>query len=162
MGLEKLQVQQAPAAFASTAAAHNALAQLIAGMRGSLGIRVQVSDGGIVVSFDPTAAIGTGLGGGGVGGDTLQVLGVDGLRRSVYTDNANYSNGYSDLVRIGNSGPKVELGGNTSTFGLKITSNTNTATFAFSNLTKNMSFIEIDVCSANVAKKMLVLGSAPY
>jgi len=56
-------------------------------------------------------------------------------------------------------------GSNTAKFdpnGLRIGNGSNTVAIDFGDITKNMTIREVDVCDANVAKKMLVLASAPY
>lgn len=55
--LESLKITEAPAAFASFAAKHNALVDIIAAIEGANGIKVTVSEKNARIEFDRTAAL---------------------------------------------------------------------------------------------------------
>ena len=109
MALDELKVKQIPAAFAAQAQLHNALVDLIDKMRGTSGIVVQVTGGGIVVSLNPTALQGlnTGQGTGGnanVGG-TVQAVGPNGVLVDVVQPvSPNAPNTYPNYLRVNEIG----------------------------------------------------------
>lgn len=160
MGLDKLKVAKAPKALAGTAAMHNQLVELLARMRGTSGIRVQVTDGGITISLDPTSATGMGLGGGGAAsGDLLDVVGSDGLIYRVFANSNTTNYGYPQELRTGpNSSPFWKANGT----GMFMQSNTNTARIDFANITKDMAIRTIQICDNGNVKSMLIFASAPY
>ena len=77
------------------------------------------------------------------------------VKHSTYTTPTTYPT----ELRAVNGSTSVKL----DSTGLIITASTgNTCTVNFAGITRSLSIREIDVCDAGTAKKMLILGSAPY
>jgi hypothetical protein len=160
MALDQLKVAKAPKALASTARMHNQLCELIGRMRGTAGIRVQATDGGIVISLDPTSATGTGLGGSGVAGtQTLNVIGTDGLLYEAYVNSNTTNFGYPNMLRVG---PNASQFWQANATGMFMQGSTNTARIDFANITKDMSLRTMQVCDNGNVKTILIFASAPY
>ena len=108
-----MKIGKAPAAFAGQAAVVNALVDLISKMRGTSGIICQVTEGGIVISLNPTALQGlnTGAGGGGgnanVGG-TVQAISTNGVLVDVLQPTSpNTPNTFPTLLRVDDGAVQV-------------------------------------------------------
>lgn len=73
---------------------------------------------------------------------------IDSENATQFNNELHYNNG-TVQVDIDNAGIVITRAGKTLTINPTL-------------LTQNMNIIEIDVCSAGVAKKMLIIGSVPY
>jgi hypothetical protein len=136
--LDSLKVDSAPAAFAPTAQAHNALVALVENMVGSGGVKVTVSAGRILIELS-----GTNLpsGGGGnlvtsVGGKTGDV--IDPTFNTVHTGGLTVTGSPAFFNSISLSG------GSTVTIGSDV-----------------YSVQTVSVCVGGVAKSMNVIGTTP-
>lgn len=155
MKLESLRITECPYAFASFAEKHNALVDLIAGMTGQNGISVVIAEKNAIIRAN--ANIGNVTGGFG-NVNYANVVTSTGILANAYVANTNI-NAYPTIGKYVTSAGNVVI----DSTGVVLTkSSGNVCNLAFASLTKNLSFIEIDVCSGNVAKKMLILGSSPY
>lgn len=165
--LDSLRIADAPLAFASFAAKHNALVDLLAGMVGQNGISVVMAEKNAIIRANIAA--------GNVAANTANLVGSTGYLANAYVANANIGT-YPTISRVVNTGrtmrmdatgltvegsaldfkhdPVTGLGGwYVGAYRVEIDS---------SLITANVTLREIDVCDAGVTKKMLVLGSAPY
>lgn len=166
--LDSLKISDCPYAFASFAAKHNALVDMLAGMVGQNGISVVLAEKNAIIR-----------GAGGAGGNvtidnvaTANLVGAGGYLANAYVANANI-NAFPTLLRTGAvGGPYARMNAS----GLLVSGD---AFVDISNnqiwlqgahefvvyeplLTHDMGIKEIDVCSGNVAMKMLVIASEPY
>lgn len=168
--LDSLRIDESPLAFASFAAKHNALVDLLAGMVGQNGISVVMAEKNAIIRANIAAGPP-----GNVAANTANLVGSNGYLANAYVANANIGT-YPTISRVVNTGrtmrmdatgltvegsaldfkhdPVTGLGGwYVGAYRVEIDS---------SLITANVTLREIDVCDAGVTKKMLVLGSAPY
>lgn len=116
MALESMKIGKAPAAFAGQAAVVNALVDLISKMRGTSGIICQVTEGGIVISLNPTALQGLNTGCGGGGGNsnvsgTVQAISTNGILVDVVQPTSpNTPNTYPTFLGVRNAGATINIG----------------------------------------------------
>lgn len=173
--LDSLKISECPFAFASFAAKHNALVDMLAGMVGENGISV--------VMAEKNAIIRANIAGGGtlgnVTGTMANVVGSDGRLQNVYAGTA-IANAYPSYLQVGDPSPgyrtQIDAGSvlawdsSVGTYakisvddGLQIRDGVSfSLSIPPSAITANMGVREIDVCVSNVAMKMLVIASAPY
>lgn len=156
--LDSLRIDDCPLAFASFAAKHNALVDMLAGMVGQNGISVVLAEKNAIIR-----------GAGGAGGNvtidnvaTANVVGAGGYLANAYVANANIGT-YPTALRVLHvaSGTYMEMASPGDLPGIRLVG-VHTLQILESNVTQDMSIREIDVCDAGVTKKMLVLASAPY
>lgn len=156
--LDSLKISDCPYAFASFAAKHNALVEMLAGMVGQNGISVVLAEKNAIIR-----------GAGGAGGNvtidnvaTANVVGAGGYLANAYVANANIGT-YPTALRVLHvaSGTYMEMASPGDLPGIRLVG-VHTLQILESNVTQDMSIREIDVCDAGVTKKMLVLASAPY
>lgn len=178
--LDSLKITECPYAFASFAAKHNALCDLMAGMVGENGISV--------VMAEKNAIIRANIAGGSLGnvtGTMANVVGSDGRLQNVYAGTA-IANAYPTELRVLNTGVTTK----TNAAGVSVESSASDIFLDSANskveinfgggelirmfyggggpdlliqgTTRSLQVKEIDVCSANVAMKMLVIASDPY
>lgn len=156
--LDSLKISDCPYAFASFAAKHNALVDMLAGMVGQNGISVVLAEKNAIIR-----------GAGGAGGNvtidnvaTANVVGAGGYLANAYVANANIGT-YPTASRVlhAASGTYMEMASPSDLPGIRLVG-AHTLQILESNVTQDMSIREIDVCDAGVTKKMLVLASAPY
>jgi len=172
--LDSLKIDDSPLAFASFAAKHNALVDLLAGMVGQSGIEIVMAEKNAIIRAN--IAAGPAGPAGNVAGNTANVVGFNGLLQNVYVGNA-IPNAYPERLEVrGVSNARVTINFDevaalnaASTQYVAFGSNyfyfdagTYSMTLDAADITRNMSVREIDVCSGNVAMKMLVIASAPY
>jgi hypothetical protein len=182
--LDSLKIDDCPYAFASFAAKHNALVDMLSGMVGENGISVVMAEKNAIIR-----------GAGGTGGTvtidnvaTANVVGSDGRLQNVYIGNA-IANAYPSKLRTESAATEVEMSANgffldvVSLPGSTVVWEINQGTYTIQVLadgkfkvngtqslvidpaalaSSSMSIKEIDVCDAGVAKKMLVVASDPY
>ena len=143
--LDSLKVDSAPAAFVPIAKAHNALADLIASMVGSNGVKVTVSEGRILIELSGTGGTGSSSGGGGVP-DPLTI---------------------DTLTVTGNTQLSGYLRGTTATFTGDVDVDGDfTASWVFSNnfsvSGQTLTLQTVQVCDGGTTKSMYVLGSGTF
>jgi hypothetical protein len=184
--LASLKIDDCPYAFASFAAKHNALVELLGSMVGENGISV--------VMAEKNAIIRGNIAGGAAGNVTIDnvstanVVGFNGLLQNAYVGNV-IANAWPTTLRTVNAGANVEMSNNglfvevVSLPGSTVVWQVNTGTYTLQVLAdgkfkvngtnslvldpaslagSSMSIKEIDVCDGGVAKKMLVVASDPY
>jgi hypothetical protein len=156
--LDSLKISDCPYAFASFAAKHNALVDMLAGMVGQNGISVVLAEKNAIIR-----------GAGGAGGNvtidnvaTANVVGAGGYLANAYVANANIGT-FPTALRVLHvaSGTYMEIAAPGDLPGIRLVG-THALEILESDLTADMAIREIDVCSGNVAMKMLVIASAPY
>ncbi len=157
--LDSLKIDDCPFAFASFAAKHNALCDLIGSMVGENGISVVMAEKNAIIRGNTTGAGGT------VTIDnvpTANVVGSAGLLQNVYLGNA-IANAYPTVLRVVHvaSGVYMEMASPGDLPGIRL-EGTNSLEILESDLTHDMSIREIDVCDGGTNRKMLVIASAPY
>jgi len=155
MPASSLKISECPSAFEEFARKHNALVDLIRSMAGTGGIKVTTSDAKIL--FDGAGVAGSG--GGTVVSTSYSVVGYDGKLIDVIRSGATTPSSYPTFLRVVNSSTSIDL----SSTGFSATNSSNkSCTISFAAITADMSVREIDVCENGLAKKMLIVGSAPY
>lgn len=146
---EEVFIKKSPKAFKRFKNAHNALVKLLLAMQGYGGIEVKATKGKIIISTRQSM-----LNGGSAATNELHYndgsvqIDIDGWGVKV----ANLSAGNGDYVGLNWNGWFMAYNGAAN----------KTLTLKASDVTHDMGIKEIDVCDAGVAKKMLVLASAPY
>lgn len=155
--LDSLRISDCPYAFASFAAKHNALVDLIAGLVGQNGIDVVVAEKNAIIRANIAAGPP-----GNVAANTANLVGSTGYLANAYVANANIGT-YPTALRALHvaSGVYMEMASPGDLPGFRMVG-THTLQIVESNLTQDMSIREIDVCDAGVTKKMLVIASEPY
>lgn len=166
--LDSLKIDDCPYAFASFAAKHNALVDMLAGMVGQNGISVVLAEKNAIIR-----------GAGGAGGNvtidnvaTANVVGAGGYLANAYVANANIGT-FPTLLRTGAPGgahARMEPTGIVVQGDAFVNISNNQIWLQGAHefvvyeplLTHDMGIKEIDVCSGNVAMKMLVIASEPY
>jgi hypothetical protein len=168
--LDSLRIDESPLAFASFAAKHNALVDLLAGMVGQNGISVVMAEKNAIIRANIAAGPP-----GNVAANTANLVGSTGYLANAYVANANIGT-YPTISRVVNTGRTIRADADgLSVEGSSLDFNhdpvagtggwyvgTLRAEITSTALTANVTLREIDVCSGNVAMKMLVFGSAPY
>ena len=149
--------------------AHNKLVNLIRTITCKGGLKVSISDGRLI--FDASQITGASE------GAAIDVVGDDGKLNKVPKHSTWATpTTYPSTLRVGGTGANVTSmnggeiiarnSGGTVYVSLTLSSiemyGAKQLLISESALTKNMSIREIDVCDAGVAKKMLVIASAPY
>jgi len=170
--LDSLKIDDSPLAFASFAAKHNALVDLLAGMVGQSGIEVVVAEKNAIIRAN--IAAGPAGPAGNIAGNTANLVGSTGYLANAYVANGNIGT-YPTISRVVNTGrtiradaeglsvegavldfkhdPVTGIGGWYATYSVEIDE---------ALLSRDMYIREIDVCDAGVAKKMLIIASEPY
>jgi hypothetical protein len=140
--LDSLKIDDCPYAFASFAAKHNALCDLIGSMVGENGISVVMAEKNAIIR-------------GAGGGANVTIA-------NAYVANANIG-AYPTAIRVlhVSSGVYMEMASPGDLPGIRLVG-AKTLQILESDLVQNVSLREIDVCDSGVARKMLVLASAPY
>jgi hypothetical protein len=155
--LDSLKIDDCPYAFASFAAKHNALCDLIGSMVGENGISVVMAEKNAIIR---------GAGGGAnvtiANVATANLVGSAGYLANAYVANANIG-AYPTAIRVlhVSSGVYMEMASPGDLPGIRLVG-AKTLQILESDLVQNVSLREIDVCDSGVARKMLVLASAPY
>lgn len=155
--LDSLRIDDCPFAFASFAAKHNALVDLLAGMVGENGISVVMAEKNAIIRANIAAGPA-----GNVAANTANLVSSTGYLANAYVANANIGT-YPTALRVLHvaSGVYMEMASPGDIPGFRLVG-AHTLQILESNVTQDMSIREIDVCDAGVTKKMLVLASAPY
>ncbi len=170
--LDSLRIDECPYAFASFAAKHNALCDLIAGMVGENGISVVIAEKNAIIRANIAAGSSSN-----VAGVAQNVVSSDGTLAAVVR-HANYvapgTSSWPTHLQTGPStGDRTMMDGGTeisvtdaafSTYVVLTKTmikmhGAHNLEIVESALTHDMSIVEIDVCAG---QKMLVIGSAPY
>ncbi len=170
--LDSLKIETAPLAFASFAAKHNALVDLLAGMVGENGISVVMAERNAIIR----ANIAAGNVNANVNFSNVSVVTSNGTLQNVLSNTVN-SNTYPQRLEVrGVSNDRITINwdelaalksDSTQYVAIQYGSiimdaGSTSLEILAANVTQNMGIREIDVCSGNVAMKMLVLASAPY
>lgn len=170
--LDSLRIDDCPFAFASFAAKHNALVDLLASMVGENGISVVMAEKNAIIRSN----IAAGNSNANVNFSNVAVVTADGRLQNVLSNTA-ISNSYPTRLEVrGVSNDRITINFDevaalnaASTqyvaFGYDyfyFDAGTKSLTLDAINITQDMSIREIDVCDGGVAKKMLVIASAPY
>lgn len=167
--LDSLKIDDCPYAFASFAAKHNALCDLIAGMVGENGISVVIAERNAIIR---------GNGAGTAGNVTIDnvatanVVSHNGYLANAYVANAN-TGAYPTLLRTGAPGgdyAQMTSAGLHVQGGSFVNISNNQIWLQGAHefvvyeplLTHDMGIKEVDVCDGGVAKKMLIIASNPY
>ena len=164
--LDSLKITEAPLAFASFAAKHNALCDLLAGMVGENGISVVIAEKNAIIRGNVTAN-GNVVSTGGItmenvysnlNANVANLVRHDGLLANAYVANANIGT-YPSIGKFVTASGNVVI----DSVGVVITkSDGKICNIAFATLTQNMSIQNVQVCSNGNTKSMLVIASAPY
>jgi len=165
--LDSLRIDDSPLAFAGFAAKHNALVDLLAGMVGQNGIDIVMAEKNAIIRANIAAGPP-----GNVAANTANLVGSTGYLANAYVANANIGT-FPTMLRTGAAGgdyTKMESSGIRVSGAAFVDLSNNqiwlqgTHEFVVYEplLTHDMGIKEIDVCSGGVAKKMLVIASAPY
>lgn len=156
--LDSLKIDECPYAFASFAAKHNALVDLLAATVGKDGIEVIMAEKNAIIR----ANIPAGPAGNIANTNYANVVTSNGYLANAYVANANIGT-YPTALRVLHvaSGVYMEMASPGDIPGIRLVG-AKTLQILESDLVQNMSIREIDVCDGGTAKKMLVIGSAPY
>ena len=184
--LDSLRIDDCPFAFASFAAKHNALVDLLAGMVGQNGIDVVMAEKNAIIRAN--IAAGPAGPSGNVAGNTANVVGSTGILQNVYVGNviatayptalgvvtgtANThitgSGVAIEVISLGPTTPVFEVNQGSYTIQIladgkfKVNGTQSLILDPAALASSSMAIREIDVCDAGVAKKMLVVASDPY
>jgi hypothetical protein len=167
MAFDKLKIKFAPSSFAPMAEAHNAVVAFLQAIQGVNGIKVTVTEGNMLIE-------GTGAGSEGA---AISVVGDDG-KLNLVPKHSTWATptAYPTLLRVNFSGTQdtrmtgAEVSVNDTSLGVysRLSRSSielhgaNDLNIDESALTHDMEIREVDVCDGGVAKKMLVIASAPY
>jgi hypothetical protein len=156
--LDGLKITECPLAFASLAAKHNALVDMLATMRGQNGITVVMAEKNAIIRSNVAAS---GGGGGSLGNLAFaSVVTSDGRLQNVLS-NSNVSNSYPTTLKV------VTVNGNVTidSAGVSIlTSGGKLCNIAFASIARDISIRTISVCdtATGTTKSMDIIASAAY
>jgi hypothetical protein len=150
--MSSLKIRTAPSALAEFARKHNDAVEVLQKMRGTGGVKVTVSDSNIIV--DGSSVTGT---------TTLTAVTAVGYNGLLVTA-AQHSSAVTPVsypIALGVVTASCTILMNATGF-VATNASGKSCTIAFAGLTYDLSIREITICDSGTAKKMLIIGSAPY
>jgi hypothetical protein len=154
--LDSLKIDSSPLAFATFAAKHNALVDLLASMQGQNGISVVIAEKNAIIRGNVASS--TSNGNASISGNTANVVGSTGLLQNVYIGNT-IANAWPSAGKWVTASGNIEIdasGFRMTTTGGKV------CNIAFATLSQNVALRTEAYCNNNTAANIMVVASSPY